>query len=289
MKDEPTDFISNSTVHPGLWLVSTPIGNLDDLSIRSVSVLRSATIVCCEDTRRSGTLLKHIGARPDRLLVTNEHTEFDMIDTVLSHLAGDATVALVTDAGTPGISDPGERLVAAARAAGHMVWATPGPAAFVLAATISGFPTARIAFDGFLPRSGAQRRERLTEIARERRTTVLYEAPHRLGKTLSDLTEAVGADRRVMLARELTKLHEEHWHGTLAEAVEHAGTVSPRGEYCLVIAPFQSDESTVSDDDIMDELERRMNSGLSRRDAINEVTDALGVPRKRVYTLAVNP
>lgn len=286
---DPGRFETSSVVHPGLWLVSTPIGNLDDLSMRAGAVLRAATTVCCEDTRRSGTLLRHIGARPERLLVTNEHTEHDMIATVLEHLASGEIVAVVTDAGTPGVSDPGERLVAAARAAGHAVHATPGPAAFVLAAIISGLPTNRIAFDGFLPRSGNQRRARLTEVARERRTTVLYEAPHRLQRTLADLVDALGPDRPVVLARELTKLHEELWAGTVADALSHARAVAPRGEYCIVIAPFEADHADVEDDEIVNELKRRMDAGLSKRDAINEVTEALGVARKRVYTLAVNP
>ena len=278
---------TTSSIEPGLWLVATPIGNLDDLSARAIAVLRSASVVCCEDTRRSGTLLKHIGASPTRLIVANDHTEHDSIGTVLDHLSRGEVVALVTDAGTPGISDPGERLVAAALAAGIAVHHAPGPAAFVMAAVISGLPAARIAFDGFLPRSGAERRERLTEIARERRTTVLYEAPHRLARTISDLCDACGPARQVAVSRELTKMHEETWRGTLADAVVHADEVAPRGEYCIVIAPFTAASSEVSDEDIVAELRSRTQAGLSTKDAVNEVTAALGVPRKRVYTLAI--
>jgi 16S rRNA (cytidine1402-2'-O)-methyltransferase len=278
---------STSSIAPGLWLVATPIGNLDDVSMRAIAVLRTATVVCCEDTRRSGTLLKHVGATPARLIVANDHTEHDVIGVVLGHLGDGEVVAVVTDAGSPGISDPGERLVAAAVAAGHAVHAVPGPAAFVMAATISGLPAARIAFDGFLPRAGAERRERLTEIARERRTTVLYEAPHRLRRTLADLCGACGPDRRVVLARELTKMHEETWRGTLAEAVAHADEVAPRGEYSIVVAPHTAAHAEVTDDDITREVRARMAAGLSTKDAVNEVTTALGVPRKRVYTLAI--
>lgn len=278
---------STSSIAPGLWLVATPIGNLDDISMRAIAVLRTASVVCCEDTRRSGTLLKHIGAAPSRLIVANDHTEHDAITTVLGHLANAEVVAVITDAGTPGISDPGERLVAAALAAGHAVHAVPGPAAFVMAATISGLPAARIAFDGFLPRAGAERRERLTEIARERRTTVLYEAPHRLERTLADLCEACGPGRQVVLARELTKMHEETWRGTLAEAATHAATVAPRGEYAIVLAPHTAALADISDDDITHEVRARLAAGLSTKDAVNEVTVALGVPRKRVYTLAI--
>ena len=276
-----------SAVHAGLWLVATPIGNLEDLSPRAAGVLRAATIICCEDTRHSGSLLKRIGAAPERLVVANEHTEHDAIETVLTALASGAIVALISDAGTPAISDPGERLVRAAIDAGHRVHSTPGPVAFVMAAAMSGLPTARIAFEGFLPRSGSERRERLTEVSRERRTTVLYEAPHRLERTLIDLAEACGPDRQVVLAREMTKLHEDYWRGTLADAVVHAQTVTPRGEYALVIGPAVSDTAEVTDADIASELGARTGAGLSTRDAIDEVTNALGVARKRVYAIAV--
>jgi 16S rRNA (cytidine1402-2'-O)-methyltransferase len=275
-----------SAIHPGLWLVATPIGNLEDLSPRGAAVLRASSMICCEDTRHSGSLLKRIGASPERLVVTNEHTEHGAIETVLTALASGATVSVITDAGTPAISDPGERLVQAAIAAGHTVYSTPGPVAFVMAAAMSGLPTARIAFDGFLPRSGAERRERLTEVARERRTTVLYEAPHRLERTLSDLAEVCGGDRPVVLAREMTKLHEEMWRGTMAEAVLHAQAVEPRGEYALVIGPAVFASVDITDEEIVSELSKRLASGFTKRDAIDEVTAALGLPRKRVYTLA---
>jgi 16S rRNA (cytidine1402-2'-O)-methyltransferase len=275
-----------SAIHPGLWLVATPIGNLEDLSPRGAAVLRASSMICCEDTRHSGSLLKRIGASPERLVVTNEHTEHDAIETVLTALASGATVSVITDAGTPAISDPGERLVQAVIAAGHTVYSTPGPVAFVMAAAMSGLPTARIAFDGFLPRSGAERRERLTEVARERRTTVLYEAPHRLERTLSDLAEVCGGDRPVVLAREMTKLHEEMWRGTMAEAVLHAQAVEPRGEYALVIGPAVFASVDITDEEIVSELSKRLASGFTKRDAIDEVTAALGLPRKRVYTLA---
>jgi 16S rRNA (cytidine1402-2'-O)-methyltransferase len=244
-------------------------------------------VICCEDTRHSGSLLKRINATPERLIVTNDHTEHDAIEEVLMLLSANEVVAVISDAGTPAISDPGERLVRAAIAAGHPVHATPGPAAFVVAATISGLPTDRIAFDGFLPRSGAERRERLTEVARERRTTVLYEAPHRLEKTLVDLSGACGDDRRVALTRELTKMHEEVWRGSLAEAVAHSRAVAPRGEYAIVIAPAVNTEVEVTDEEIVRELAARTANGLSKRDAIDEVTAAFGVARKRVYAIAV--
>ena len=277
----------SSIVHAGLWLVATPIGNLDDISPRAVSVLRAARVICCEDTRHSGSLLKRINATPERLIVTNDHTEHDAIEEVMALLATNEVVAVISDAGTPAISDPGERLVRAAVAAGHPVHATPGPVAFVVAATISGLPTDRIAFDGFLPRSGAERRERLTKVARERRTTVLYEAPHRLERTLVDLAAVCGDDRLIALTRELTKMHEEVWRGTLSAAIEHSHAVTPRGEYAIVIAPAINTEVEVTDEEIVRELAARTANGLSKRDAIDEVTAAFGVARKRVYAIAV--
>jgi 16S rRNA (cytidine1402-2'-O)-methyltransferase len=152
---------------------------------------------------------------------------------------------------------------------------------------MSGLPTARIAFDGFLPRSGSERRERLTEVARERRTTVLYEAPHRLEKTLVDLADVCGDDRLVVLARELTKLHEDMWRGTLGDAVLHSRAVEPRGEYALVIAPAETESVDVTDDDIRNELLARTSAGITKRSAVDEVTAALGVSRKRVYAISV--
>jgi len=278
---------STSVVHPGLWLVATPIGNMEDIAPRATHVLRGAAMILCEDTRHSGSLLKRIGVTGARLVVANDHTEHDAAGVMLGALASGAVVAVITDAGSPGVSDPGERLVRAAIEAGHPVHAVPGPAAFVMAATVSGLPTARIAFDGFLPRSGAERRNALTETARERRTTVLYEAPHRLARTLEDLRGACGGARRVALARELTKMHENVWRGTLDEACAHVASVEPRGEYAVVIEPAAAVDADVTDDAIADELRTRISAGVSRRDAVDEVTTALGVPRKRVYGISV--
>jgi len=276
-----------STVHPGLWLVATPIGNLEDIAPRAGHVLRTASMILCEDTRHSGSLLKRLGVSGARLVVANDHTEHDAAAVMLEALASGAVVAVITDAGSPGVSDPGERLVRAAVGAGHPVHAVPGPAAFVMAATISGLPTQRIAFDGFLPRGGAERRNAVTEIVHERRTTVIYEAPHRLVRTVEDLRAACGDGRQVAIARELTKMHETVWRGTLAEAAEFVSANEPRGEYAIVIAPAGDDAAEVTDESIAEELRSRVAAGVSRRDAVDEVTTALGVPRKRVYAISV--
>ncbi len=217
---------------PTLHLVATPIGNLGDLAPRAVEVLGSVALVCCEDTRRTGRLLQHAGIRATRLAVCNEHTELSRIADVLDTLLAGDDVALVTDAGTPGISDPGERLVRATLDAGFRVSAVPGPVAAVTALVISGLPTSRYVFEGFLPRSGKERSNRLADIAAEQRTVVIYEAPHRIQRTVHDLAAACGGDRQVAIARELTKLYETVTRGSLGSI----DIGDPRGEYVIVLA-----------------------------------------------------
>lgn len=268
-----------------LVLVGTPIGNLGDLSPRAVEALAAADVVCCEDTRRTGRLLQHAGVRAPALLVVNDHTEADVVDRVLTRLDRGEVVVVVSDAGMPGISDPGERLVAAAVAAGVPVEVVPGPSAAITALVASGLPTGRFVFEGFLPRKGSGRTERLAALAGERRTVVLYEAPHRLVRTLGDLASVGGSERRVVLARELTKLHEEHWRGTLAEALDHLEAHPPRGEFVVVLdgAPAPGE---VDDEAIREALARERSGGASTRDAVAAVAVQLGVGRRRVYDLA---
>lgn len=268
-----------------LVLVGTPIGNLGDIAPRAAAALGAADLVCCEDTRRTGRLLEHLGVRAGGLKVVNDHTEARVVDDVLGRLAAGEVVAVVSDAGMPGVSDPGERLVAAAVAAGHVVEVVPGPSAAVTALVGSGLPTGRFAFEGFLPRKGSGRTERIAAVAADRRTTVLYEAPHRLARTVEQLREACGPDRRVVIARELTKLHEEFWRGTLDDAVARVAAVEPRGEHVLVLegAP-EPDE--VDDDAVRAALAAARAAGASTRDAVAEVAAALGVPKRRAYDLA---
>ena len=268
-----------------LVLVGTPIGNLGDLTPRAIETLAAADLVCCEDTRRTGRLLQHAGIRARELRVVNDHTEERAIADVLARLSRGEVVAVVSDAGMPGISDPGEQLVAAAAEAGHTIEVVPGPSAAVSALVASGLPAGRFVFEGFLPRKGSGRTQRLAVVAAERRTVVLYEAPHRVARTLADLAASCGEDRRIVLARELTKLHEELWRGTLGEAVAHAAAVDPRGEYVLVLdgAPVPAE---VTDADIAAALERARAAGASTRDAVADVMTELGVPKRRVYDLA---
>jgi 16S rRNA (cytidine1402-2'-O)-methyltransferase len=269
-----------------LILVATPIGNLGDLAPRAIEALASADVVACEDTRRTGRLLEHAGVRAPRLLVVNDHTEPIQVRTVLDLLDAGQRVAVVTDAGTPGISDPGERLVAAAANAGHVVEVVPGPSAAVAALVASGLPAGRFCFEGFLPRKGSGRRERLVALAAECRTMVFYEAPHRVPRTLADLAEALGPTRRVTIARELTKLHEELWRGSLEGAQAWAEEHPPRGEFVLVVAGAPA-AAPAEDADIVAALEAELAGGASKRDAAASVAVALRVPKRRAYDLAV--
>jgi len=269
---------------PGrLVLVATPIGNLADLPPRAIEAMSTAALVCCEDTRRTGRLLQHAGVRAQRLAVANDHTELARINDVLDVLAAGGDVAVVTDAGTPGVSDPGERLVRAALDAGFDVTAVPGPAAAVMAVTISGLPTSRFVFEGFLPLSGRERAERVAEIAAEPRTSVLYEAPHRIQRTLADLRAACGDDRQVAVCRELTKLYEEVVRGTLGEVTVDA----PRGEYVVVLAGRPAESVVIDDDTIRSALRAQITAGSTKKDAVSTVSKQLGAPRKTVYALAV--
>jgi 16S rRNA (cytidine1402-2'-O)-methyltransferase len=265
-----------------LWLVATPIGNLADLPPRAAEILARAGLVCCEDTRRTGRLLQHAGVRAERLAVANEHTEVNRIADVLAMLDAGRDVAIVTDAGTPGISDPGERLVRAALDAGHRVSAVPGPAAAIVALTISGMPTSRFVFEGFLPRRGRQRHERLAEIAAERRTVVLYEAPHRIVRTLADLEAACGGDRPVAVCRELTKLYEDVLRATLG-SVEIG---EPRGEYVVVLGGATTENRVIDDSAVRDAISAELDAGASTRDAASAVSKRFGLPKRSVYALA---
>jgi 16S rRNA (cytidine1402-2'-O)-methyltransferase len=268
-----------------LVLVATPIGNLGDLSPRAIATLQSSSLILCEDTRHSGKLLSHAGISGVRLAVCNEHTEIERSRDVLSLLNAGETVTMITDAGTPGISDPGSRLVRVVLDGGHAVSAVPGPAAFVMALVVSGFDTARFVFEGFVPRSGRERAIRMTSIAAEPRTTVMYEAPHRVERTIKDLADACGGQRRVAVARELTKLYEDVWRGTLDGAVVHLDTTAPRGEYVIVLegAPPRGE---VSDEEIRSALHVAL-EGHTRKDAVEAVVGQLEVPKRRVYDLAL--
>ncbi len=269
-----------------LVLVATPIGNLGDLSARATQELSTAGIIACEDTRRTGRLLSlaGIGRRP--LLRLDDHTETARAAEVVARIERGERVVLVSDAGMPAISDPGERLVHAVAAAGLAIEVVPGPSAVVTALAGSGLPTRRFCFEGFLPRRPGERAARLAALADEPRTMVFYESPHRLAATLTDLAAAFGADRPVVVARELTKLHEQWWRGPAAAAAAWATEESPRGELVIVAegAP-PAPQLTAAD------LEVAVAAGLARGGSVKEVAAevaaANGVSRREVYALAV--
>jgi len=268
-----------------LVVVATPIGNLGDLSPRAAEALAAADVIACEDTRRSRKLLTAAGIAGKRLVAVHEHNEAEQAAQLVELIRGGSRVALVTDAGTPAVSDPGERVVAAAAAAGLPVEVVPGPSALLAALVVSGLPTERFVFEGFLPRKGGERTARLATVAAEPRTVVLYEAPHRVAATLRDLAGACGGDRRVAVARELTKLHEEVWRGTLDKAVDGIG--EPRGEYVLVVAGAPPRPEATADD-VTAALRRHLDAGTDKKTAVAAVASELDVPKRRVYAAVLD-
>ena len=267
-------------------MVATPIGNLGDLSARAREVLASADTVCCEDTRRTRALLSaaSLPSNPRRLVSLHGHNEAARVDAVLGWIADGKTVALVSDAGTPTISDPGARVVAAVATAGFTVTAVPGPTSAVTALSVSGLPTDRFCVEGFVPRTGAERRRRLEAVADEERTTVLFEAPGRVATLLADLHRLCG-DRDVAVCRELTKVHEEVWRGSLGEAAGQFATRTLKGEVVVVLGGGRPVE--VSDDEVASAVRVRLADGDGPRQAADSVAGALGVPRRRAYAAAL--
>lgn len=269
---------------PGiLYLVPTPIGNLGDLSDRIRQTLECADFIAAEDTRVSLKLLNHLGLKK-QLVSYYEHNRAESGPKILERLLAGETCALVTDAGTPAISDPGEALVALCAEAGVPVCAIPGPCAVITALAVSGLPTGRFTFEGFLSTSKKSRREHLESLRNERRTMIFYEAPHKLVQTLQDLSAAFGPDRRIALCRELTKLHEEILRMTLQEAVAFYGGQAPRGEYVLVLegAPAPA-APAVTPEEAAAMVASRMSGGVSRKDAVRQVARESGIPRNILY------
>jgi 16S rRNA (cytidine1402-2'-O)-methyltransferase len=266
-----------------LYLVATPIGNLEDISLRALKTLRRVRLIAAEDTRAARVLLARYRIRTP---VTSfwEHNELRKLDTIMAALAqGDA--ALISQAGTPGISDPGYRLVMAAIEAGFPVVPIPGPTAAIAALSVAGLPTDSFLFLGMLPRRRADRLRRLQRVAHEPHTLVVYEAPHRLVEALADMAEVLGVDRRLAVCCELTKLYEETWRGTVAEAQAHFQAHRPRGEYTLVIAGVSADEPAWDDEAVLTRVAALVGEGWSSRDAVRQAADESGRPRRDVYQL----
>ncbi len=268
-----------------LVLVGTPIGNLGDLSPRASEALATADLVCCEDTRRTGRLLQMVGISGVRLRRLDQHNETRSASEICRLVAGGKRVAVVSDAGMPCVSDPGERLVAACIAAGLAVSVVPGPSAATAALAVSGLSTARYVFEGFLPRKGPSRRKRLAQIATEPRTVVLFESPHRLESCLADLAKSCGAQRRAAVVRELTKLHEEVIRGSLAELCDWVTKAVVRGEVALVVDGAPPASREVSDAELLEAAQRLFEEGITRRDAATQLAKTYQLPRRRVYNL----
>ncbi|MGD0982355.1 MAG: 16S rRNA (cytidine(1402)-2'-O)-methyltransferase [Acidimicrobiales bacterium] len=281
--------MSGGHTRPGeLIVVATPIGNVGDLSPRAAEALREADVVCCEDTRHTGQLLARLGLRASRLLSVHAHNERERVAEILELLGGGQRVALVSDAGTPALSDPGELVIVAAIAAGHNVTTVPGPSAAVSALVVAGLGTARWRFEGFLPRRGSERARRLAEIAAAPHPSVIYESPQRVASTLQDLASCCGADRRVAVCRELTKLFEETWRGTLAEACERSTAGAIRGEHVIVVAAAPAGEHPApSEVEVRRAVANRMSAGVSRRQAAAEVAEELGVSKRLAYEISL--
>ncbi|HEX9775133.1 MAG TPA: 16S rRNA (cytidine(1402)-2'-O)-methyltransferase [Actinomycetota bacterium] len=270
-----------------LSIVGTPIGNLDDLSIRAAATLARADVIACEDTRVTGKLMARVRAmHPDahraRLVACHARNERERIPELVRAVRAGSRVALVTDAGMPGLSDPGRRVVEACADAGVRIEVIPGPSAVPAALIASGLPTARFVFEGFLPRAGTARRARLAALAGEERTVVLFEAPHRIAATLADLAAALGP-RRAALARELTKLHEEVLRGTLPELADAIAGTGARGEMTLVIEGASPAASVPAPADLAGAVAARVAGGQTKRDAIASVAASAGVPKRAVY------
>jgi 16S rRNA (cytidine1402-2'-O)-methyltransferase len=273
---------------PGtLYVVATPLGNLGDLSTRGAEVLRTVPVVAAEDTRRTRGLLSHLGASPS-LLSFHAHSDDQRLDSLLETLRSGRDVALVSDAGTPTVSDPGADLVGLARAAGIPVVPVPGPSAVAAALSASGLSGDRYLFLGFVPRKGRERSRLLTRAAEEEWSVVLFEAPQRLVSLLEDLITLAGADRMGSIARELTKLHEEIRTGTLSELVDYYTMVPPRGELTIVLqgtgTPVPQPDRT---EDAVEQATALLAEGLTRREVARRLTQSLGVPRNEAYKLVM--
>ncbi|MGZ4677193.1 MAG: 16S rRNA (cytidine(1402)-2'-O)-methyltransferase [Acidimicrobiia bacterium] len=271
-----------------LVLVATPIGNLGDLSPRAVEALTSADVIAAEDTRRTRALLSHLGiAAAGRLRAVPAHDEASRAASIIELVASGSRVVVTTDAGMPAISDPGALLVRACLEAGLAVEVVPGPDAVTTALVLSGLPTDRFTFLGFLGRKGSGRRADLAAIAASPVTVVVFESPRRVRATLRDLVEACGADRRVALARELTKRHETVLRGSAAEVLSELGDDDPRGECVIVVGPSTSDAAAPTQQMVDDALGEALAGGASTRDAAATVSARLGIAKRAVYARAL--
>ena len=271
-----------------LYLCATPIGNLEDMTFRAVRVLQEVDVIAAEDTRNSIKLLNHFDIHTP-MTSYHEYNKYEKGRKLVERLLSGEDVALITDAGTPGISDPGEELVRMCHEAGICVTAVPGAAACITALTISGLPTRRFAFEAFLPTEKKEREQVLSALGQEQRTIVLYEAPHRLVKTLALLAECLGGDRRVSVCRELTKRHESVYSSTLSEAAAHYESSPPKGECVLVIEGMSREEILAKEREqwehmtVEEHMELYLSQGMDRKEAMKKTASDRGVPKREIY------
>jgi 16S rRNA (cytidine1402-2'-O)-methyltransferase len=269
-----------------LYIVATPIGNLEDMTFRAVRVLQSVDIIAAEDTRHTGKLLHHFQVKTPQISY-HEHNSTSRIPELLQKLENNQAIALVSDAGMPGISDPGYELVKACVDAGFDVVPIPGANAAITALSAAGLPTDKFVFEGFLSPKLQQRREYLERLKTESRTLIFYESPHRLRATLQDLAEVFGYERQIAIARELTKLYEEFWRGTLTAACQYYQQKEPQGEYTLVVAGIPTSDQQLSISQIKAELEKMIAQGITRSQATKELAKLTSLPKRQLYQLAL--
>lgn len=272
---------------PGiLYVVGTPIGNLEDMTFRAVRILQTVDLIAAEDTRHTGKLLQHFQITTPQLSY-HEHNSNSRVPELLQQLVNGKAIALVTDAGMPAISDPGFELVKACVEAGISVVPIPGPCAVITALSAAGLPTEKFVFEGFLPTKNQDRQERLEFLQAEARTIIFYESPHRLRQTLQDLADVLGQDRRLVLARELTKLYEEFFRGRIEDAIAYYTEREPQGEYTLVVAGLPPLKPQLSEAELKAELQQIMAQGISRSQASRQLAKATSLPRRHLYQLAL--
>ena len=270
-----------------LYLVPTPIGNLGDISRRCAETLEQADFIAAEDTRVSVKLLNHLGIKKP-LVSYHEHNKRESGPKLVERMLAGETCALVTDAGCPAISDPGEDLVRLCAEQGVPVCAIPGPCAAITALSVSALATGRFAFEGFLPVPKKDRRRRLEALLGEERTMIFYEAPHKLRETLEDLLQAFGPERKISLCRELTKLHEEILRQTLGEAAAYYRENEPRGEYVLVVAGAEAKTETVSLEAAVARTRALIASGMRVKDAAKQAAEETGIPKNKLYAAVIS-
>jgi len=266
-----------------LYLVATPIGNLEDMSLRAVRILRESVLIAAEDTRHSGLLLKHFEINSP-LTSYFEHNKISKLDRVLEALAA-GDVALISDAGTPAINDPGYELVQAALASGFDVRPVPGPSSPIAALAVSGLPTDSFLYLGYLPHKSSDRRKSLSQVSNHTYTLIFLESPHRIVDSLADILSVLG-DRRICVAREMTKLYEEFWRGPVSGALEYFQSKEPRGEFTLVIEGKMKEEKAVwAEEDLLESIKKELEAGKSAKEISTELAEQSGWNKKEIYAL----